>query len=86
MTSHPPKRIDALMACDRLMQVASALRLDLAPRDPEGRSLSLGVCMFVGVFLSTIPEEYRQQFCDAANGYALRTRELLQEIEEKGKA
>ena len=59
---------------------ADKARREIAERDPEGRSFSLGVCMFLGGFLSAINVETRAEFCNAAIGYSLQTEEILDHI------
>ena len=81
-----PKPADAQAVCDRLMELSFLLGDELKDRDPDGRSLSLGTCMFVGAFMAILPPEYRQQFCDAAMGFSLRTRETLERFVHDDKA
>ena len=70
--TYPPDKANAQEVCRKLLALCTELREEL-PNDPEGRTLALGVTMFFGVFLSAISKEYRQQACDAAQGFALNT-------------
>jgi hypothetical protein len=74
----PPNKEYAGIICDRLGKALFEARAELADRDPEGRALSLGVTMFMGMFMSTITGMAdRQLMCDAAIGYSLRASEFL---------
>jgi hypothetical protein len=79
-----PNRTFALVVLDRLHDVGNELMKELRPHDPEGRSFSLGVCMWVGTVLATIPEQHREEFCEGAMGYALIVNDLLDEL-KRGK-
>ena len=80
-----PQRADAILVLDRLHDVGNELLEELLPRDPEGRSFSLGICMWVGTVLATIPEQHREEFCEGAMGYALIVEELLDELKARKK-
>ena len=81
MTYRPNKDV-AGDICGRLLEVTGELSRELE-NDPEGRTLSLGVTMFFGTFMSAIDEDGRQMMCDAAQGYALQATELLDQIRWK---
>jgi hypothetical protein len=72
-----PNKEEAWNICDRLMKLTWELRDQLGQRDAEGRTLSLGVTMFMGAFMSAIDVEGRELMCDAAQGYAITMRGAL---------
>ena len=71
-----PDREKAADICKALLDTAQPL-LD-RETDPEGRTLSLGVAMFAGIFMSTMTDEVREQFTQAALGYSYRTDDILE--------
>jgi hypothetical protein len=81
-----PSKTDAMNICDALMQRMFQLRQELEERAPEGRSLTLGVTMFIGIFMSGIAEEDWRTMCDAAaQGYARTTLAGLNWAERRAK-
>jgi hypothetical protein len=75
-----PNKAEAVVVMDRLMQEYFTLGNELLKqRDPEGRTLNLGVTMFFGAVLACIKTlEDRQLMCDAAIGYSLQCHQILE--------
>jgi hypothetical protein len=80
-----PDRADALLVLNRLHDVGGELAAELEPRDTDGRSFALGVCMWLGTVLSAIPLEHREEFCEGAMGYADRVDDVLDELKRDKK-
>jgi hypothetical protein len=80
----PPNKEYAGIVCDRLGRALFDARAELAGRDdPEGRALSLGVTMFMGMFMSAITNmDDRMQLCEAAIGYSLQADDLIRPTAE----
>jgi hypothetical protein len=81
--STSPDRAEAARICTELMGAVAQLREELAARDPQGTTLSLGVTMFFGAFMSCVASKQHpdrdlmSEMCDAAKYYALTAREIL---------
>jgi hypothetical protein len=73
-----PDRERATEIAMRLLKYAGTLA---DPKnDPNGETIMLGICMFVGVTLGSLPgDEERDFFCNTARGYALSVGGVLED-------
>ena len=68
-TTVTPDREQATEIAIRLLKFSG--QLADPKNDPNGETLMLGICMFVGITLGSLDgDEERDFFCDAACGYA----------------
>lgn len=75
---NPPNAEVAVDIAEQLLAASNSLMQHYKASDPEGRTFSIGVTMFFGIFLSAIAsEDDRRIACDAALGYALIPERVL---------
>ena len=75
---YQPDKSRALDICKALLDEANKQREELGTRDPEGRTLSLGVTLFMGIFMSSIKDfRDREELAHAAVGYSMITSEEI---------
>jgi hypothetical protein len=80
-----PNKHDADRLASALKDVVASMEREFGDRDPEGRSLSLGITMFFGMMLAmTRSLEDRQMMCETAMGYSFAADKVLAELEQQG--